>query len=156
MIANLQKNTIKYGKKLDKEVDKLEIDSIKALIKKVRKWCIIASIIIFILGIGLTVFKVYFISSSASSGISEINNQPSDPEGAGMVFNTFLGIGVAGLAGIAVVGFIVIGLIKVFAGIAIVWMGFLIFYLVQRSKIKKLKTQQMEVQQPVQENQINS
>ena len=136
----------------------LEEEKIKALIKKVRKWCVIATVIVIVAMIIYTGVKLYLVTNAASSGMNAISrsNEVSDPEGAGKVFNGFLGLFVAAFSGIAIVGIIIIGIIKIIAVVGLIWIGFLIFYLVQRSKLKKLETKPAEATVPVQKNQENS
>ncbi|MBR3280288.1 MAG: hypothetical protein IKI57_00370 [Clostridia bacterium] len=116
-------------------------ENIRQLIKKVRKWCIIATVIVLIVGIILTAIKIGAIGGAASGGMNEINEMvtgESDPEGAGRVFGGILGFFTVGIGIFVVFALIMIGIIKTVAIILIIWIVFLIFYIVQRIRIKKL------------------
>ena len=124
----------------------LEEEKIKALIKKVRKWCVIATIIVIVLLVAYTGLKIYLLTNAASSGMGAItSNVASDPEGAGQVLNGFLGLFVTTVSGVAVIALLAIGIVKIIAVVGLIWIGFLIFYLVQRNSLKKLKEGQKEV-----------
>ena len=111
------------------------MEEAKKIIKKARRICGVITLVFLIVSIVLLVFKVKFMVDLTVS-----NTNPATSEnGVEIVKGTFSNLAAAIIGEAGMLFFIVKGIISTVVGIVLIWLIFLIIYLVQKHKIKKLE-----------------
>ena len=107
----------------------------KKIIKKARRICGVITLVFLIVSIVLLVFKVRFMVDLTVSNINPVTSE----NGVEIVKGTFSNLAAAIIGEAGMLFFIVKGIISTVVGIVLIWLIFLIIYLVQKHKIKKLE-----------------
>ena len=111
------------------------MEEAKKIIKKARRICGVITLVFLIVSIVLLVFKVKFMVDLTVSNI----NPATSENGVEIVKGTFSNLAAAIIGEAGMLFFIVKGIISTVVGIVLIWLIFLIIYLVQKHKIKKLE-----------------
>ena len=104
-------------------------------LRKVRRACTIASIVVCIVVVVFTLFKVGLVGHVVNSGVEYLVNQKeigSNDSASGII-----GIAGAFLGGLGAIVFWFKAFIEIVLVDGLIWIGYLIYYLVNKEKAKK-------------------
>ena len=111
------------------------MDDFNKKLKKVRTGCIIASVIVAILVLGVAIIKVGLVNSFANSGMEYFSEKMGT--GDNSAYYGLFGVGTAIIGTIGIMFFWLKGLIVLFITEGLIWLGYLIYYLTNRKKETK-------------------
>ncbi len=111
------------------------MESFENRLKKVRKICAIFSIAVAVLIIGFTFFKVGLLNYVVNNGVDYLIEQNQLQNGDPI--SGIIGVGGVVVGGIGVVFFWLKAIFLVLLIDGLIWIGFLIYYLTNKEKLKK-------------------
>ncbi len=115
------------------------MDEFRVKVKKARKICIIATIIVVIFSVCFTVVEVSIVASDVSKTMlpADEGNLYQDPNGAVKSVYSIFELFMIGFGSLGVILYVIFGAIIALIGLAIIWITFLIYYLVIKNRYKK-------------------